>query len=205
MPAMPFVAMVAAVGAVSAGRALSELARDRGAPEVVSALVMGSFLSLLLAPGIAATAHSHGYALAHYNTLLGGVRGAADARMMRQFWGYSSVHVLPFLNSEVAPSSSVFFQNTNFDCYEMYKQTGQLRSDIRYGGMPGSAFGMIHDQMAARSLELEIWKAYGTRNPSFVGSYDGVPVITVYRNVKLRPAPSRLPPVVPQKIPPKKK
>ncbi|MEL6182789.1 MAG: hypothetical protein AAFS10_27790, partial [Myxococcota bacterium] len=67
---------------------------------------------------------------------------------------------------------------------------GRLRKDIRYGRTPDSGvFGFIHDQKAARNLEVEMWTLYKTRNPVFVASYDGVPVLTIYPNPpKLRAA-----------------
>ncbi len=192
MPAMPFVALLGAVAVDAGAAALGGWARERasarwgagvGAWSERAAWVL--LAGWVMAPAVAACIHSHGYGTAHYNTLIGGPRGAADAKMMRQFWGYSSVHSLPWVNATVGRGRGVFFQNTNFDAYKMYQAEGMLRRDVVYGRMPSSDFGMIHHQMAARSLEVEIWQTYGTRNPAFVADYDGVPVLSVYPNARL--------------------
>jgi len=187
MPAMPFVAIVAAVAIVEAGRGLARLL-----PRILpggrrqawaEAVCVGLFAALVTIPAVTACVHAHGYNLAFYNTFIGGTRGAADHKMMRQFWGYSSVHTLDYLNAEVGTGRPVFFQNTNGDSYQMYKKMGQLRGDIVYGPRATSDFGLLDHQMAAESLdELPMWQAYGTFNPVFVADYDGVPVQSVYRN-----------------------
>jgi hypothetical protein len=64
----------------------------------------------------------------------------------------------------------------------MYQREGLLRKNIRYGRMASSDYGLIHHQMAARSLEIDIWKAYQTRNPAFVADHDGVPILSIYPN-----------------------
>ncbi len=181
MPAMPFIALVAAVGVFAALRAFaSSVNWSAGRMR----LVTWATVVLVLLPSVTALVHNHGYGTAFYNTWIGSARGAAESKMMRQFWGYSSVHSIPFMNLEVGDKRPVFFQNTNHDSYAMYKRTGQLRDDIRYGQMANSDYAMIHHQMAARNLELDIWKVYGGRNPAFVGSYEGVPVISLYPNKK---------------------
>ncbi len=193
MPAMPFMALVAAVGALAAAEALAGLLPE-GA-RVARVAATASFLGLVIAPAITATAHNHPHGTAYYNELIGGARGAADRKMMRKFWGYSGRNGLPFLNREVPPSGQVFFQNTNHDSVAMYKRDGLLRADIRHGAMPVAHFGLIHHQMASRSLELEIWQAYETRNPAMVATYEGVPLLSIYPNTR------RLPPIAPELIP----
>lgn len=188
MPAMPFMAILAGVGAVAAVRALV-VRLPASWPKWSRPAALALSLGLLLTPAVTATVHNHPHGTAFYNVLIGGTRGAADARMMRQFWGFSSRNALPFLNESVGQGRPVFFQNTNTDSWRMYRQDRSLRMDVRYGRMPTSDYGLIHHQMAARSLELDIWKTYKTRNPAFVGSYDGVPVISVYPNRKRVKAP----------------
>ncbi len=191
MPAMPFMAIVAGVGVVAAGEALA--VRFAAAKPRLRHAVVAGLLVLVLAPAITATVHNHPHGTAFYNVLVGGTRGAADLKMMRQFWGFSSRNGLPYLNDNVKPNGSVFFQNTNRDSYQMYQRDGLLRKDIRYGSMRGSQYGLIHHQMAARSLEIEMWQVYKTRNPSFVGDYDGVPVLSIYPRNPKKTAPAAKP------------
>ena len=181
MPAMPFIAIVASVATVAGARALSlALAPER---RRLSAAIVAATIALLSLPALIATAHNHPHGTAFYNVLIGGPRGAANQKMMRQFWGFSGRNGLPFLNRNTPPNAQVFFQNTNRDSVRMYKRDGLLREDIRYSGsMPAGVYGLIHHQMAARSLEIEMWRAYKTRNPAFVADTDGVPVLSIYPN-----------------------
>ena len=184
MPAMPFMALVASVAAArGAEAAASWLTGDREGWGAARAAIVALLLSAWLTPAALACVHAHGYNTSFYNTLIGGTRGAADLGMQRQFWGYTVNHALGFLNERVSEGGSVFFQNTNLDSVRTYQREGRLREDIRYGRTPTSGeLGFIHDQKAARNLELELWTLYQTQNPAFVSSYDGVPVLTIYPN-----------------------
>ncbi len=188
-PAMPFLAVLAGVGVVEAGRAagnqLAALLRRPVALPVTVALA-----ALVLAPAVLSTAHSHPNGTAHYNVLVGGVRGAADLRAMRQFWGYAGGDAVEFVSERLDGRGSVFWQNTTHDAYRMYQRDGRLPAGIGYGAMGRSEYGMIHHQMAFVPLEVELWRAYRTRNPEFVSHHDGVPVLRVYRNTT-RPARKR--------------
>ena len=142
------------------------------------------------APAITSTAHSHPNGTAHYNVLVGGIRGAADQEMMRQFWGYAGGDAVGYLN-EQAPRGRVFFQNTTHDAYRMYQRDGRLAPTVRHGSLGNSDYGMIHHQMAFRPLEAKLWREYGTRNPVFVSHHDGVPVLRLYQNQKRKGRRSR--------------
>jgi 4-amino-4-deoxy-L-arabinose transferase-like glycosyltransferase len=180
-PAMPFLAVLAGVGVVETGRALGVyLGRLVKAPVVVPVTL--ALAALVLTPAVLSTAHSHPNGTAHYNVLVGGVRGAADLKAMRQFWGYAGGDANEFLVERLDGRGSVFWQNTTHDAYRMYQADGDLPRTISYGGMEASQYGMIHHQMAFVPLETKIWRAYRTRNPEFVSHHDGVPVLRVYRN-----------------------
>ncbi len=189
MPAMPFLALLAGVGAVAAGKALVDIFLSHR----VRDLALATVLAMLLAPAIWATAHTHPNGTAFYNVLVGGPRGAADKGMMRQFWGYAGYEGLSYVNENTKKNARVYFQNTNQDSYRMYQREGQLRKDIRNGGMQGSQMALFHHQMAFQKLETDIWKHYHTRNPAFVGDIDGVPVLSIYPMSKqrLKPKPSK--------------
>lgn len=177
LPSMPFLAIFAGVGVVAVGRGLTEWA---GRAWVVPVTV--AVAALVLAPAVLSTVHSHPNGTAHYNVLLGGVRGAADYKMMRQFWGYAGGDAIEFLDERLDGHGSVFWQNTTHDAWDMYRRDGRLPRGLTYGGMKTSQYGMIHHQMAFVPLEVELWRAYRTRNPEFVSHQDGVPVLRVYRN-----------------------
>jgi 4-amino-4-deoxy-L-arabinose transferase-like glycosyltransferase len=176
MPAMPFLAILAGVGAVHAARALTAPLRDPRARAAATAAV----LALALSPAIWDCAHTYNKGTAHYNALIGGPRGAADADMMRQFWGYSGYFALDFINEHAPARGNVYFQNTNHDAYQMYQREGALRADLRYGTLANADFALFHHQKAFRALELDIWREFKTRNPVLVITHDGVPVLSVY-------------------------
>lgn len=190
-PAMPFLAIFAGVGVVAAGKGLAEVLRAYAGRDVAVPVIV-ALATLVLAPAILSTAHSHPNGTAHYNALIGGTRGAADAKMMRQFWGYAGGDATEFVTERLGGKGSVFWQNTTWDAWDMYTRDGKLPKTIRYGRLETSHYGMIHHQMAFRPLEMKVWEAYGTRNPEFVSYHDGVPVLRVYRNYK-KPLPRSAP------------
>lgn len=188
MPAMPFLGLLAGVGAVAGLRALAQRLADQR-PQA-QRWIMVALAALLLAPALWDTGLSHGNGTAWYNVLIGGPRGAADRGMMRQFWGYAGYEGLGFVNQGALPNAQAYFQNTNHDSYAMYKREGALRKDIRYGRLDNSQMTLLHHQMSFRALELDTWKRYHTRNPAHVASFFGVPVLSIYQQP---PAPDKKP------------
>jgi len=43
-----------------------------------------------------------------------------------------------------------------------------------------SAFALYHHEEHMETIEYQIWTAYGTSSPAYIGTYDGVPIVYVY-------------------------
>ncbi|MCA9557100.1 MAG: glycosyltransferase family 39 protein [Myxococcales bacterium] len=191
MPAMPFLSVMAGVAAVRMGRGLWRAA----APARQAALGAGVAVAMLLPAAWATLAYGpHGPA--YYNTVAGGPPGAAAMRMPRNFWGYSTIAVLPFLDEAVEKNGLVFWHNATAGSVRAYQRDGLLRKDIRYSGdwtVPSSDWGVYHDQREKLPEETDLWRAYGTDWPVDGYFLDGVQLIGVYH----RPAPPALPTIPP--------
>jgi hypothetical protein len=142
-------------------------------------------VALAVAPAIAETWRSHPYGLSHYNLIAGGPAGGADLGMNRQFWGYATRGILPWLNQHAPRNASVYWHDTNQDILNMDVREKLLRDDILDTGLeePGvrqSSTAMVIHERHFSKYEYWIWDFYGTARPSLVLADEGVPLVTVY-------------------------
>jgi hypothetical protein len=136
-------------------------------------------------PAVLETWRSHPYALSHYNLLAGGPAGGADLGMNRQFWGYSTRGLLPYINEHAAPGEPIYWHDTNQAQLNMDVREGLLRPDLRNTGLeePGvraSDMAMVIHEKHFNKYEYWIWDFYGTARPSVVLDDEGVPLVTLY-------------------------
>ncbi len=171
MTGTPFLAIIAAWGAISLCRALRF-------PRPAELAVVGL---LILHPVAASLAHARVGTGYHNSLIAGGLPGAADKRLMRHFWGYSTHPVLPWLNAWAPKNARVFWQNTTRGSYEMYQRMGLLRHDIRYHhGPAGADIALIDAMQPFFELEQQTRKALGRPAPQQVVVHAGVPFLHVY-------------------------
>lgn len=172
---IPFLALLAGYAVHRLVRALPP------APWLAPALCV-----LMVAPAAAETWRSHPYGLTHYSMLAGGPPGGADLGLNRQFWGYATRGVLPWINAHAAPNAPVYWHDTNQAQLNMDVRTGLLRRDLRDSGMeePGvqrSDIALVIHEKHFRKYEYWIWDFYGTTRPAVVLDDEGVPIVTVYQ------------------------
>jgi hypothetical protein len=106
---------------------------------------------------------------------------------MRQFWGYATGLTTDWMNENLPENAKVHFQNTTGGAYNMYKEEGRIREDIRIGWDYRRTDCLIfHEQRAFSETEYDIWGVYETMAPTYVASYRGVPMATVYCNKETR-------------------
>ncbi len=187
MTAMPFLAILAGAGVALAWhqgvRVLGEIAGDSLGQIRLAGIgwALGALLSLsVLGPAAYATSYNHPFGTSYYNELIGSYRGAADAQMMRQFWGYSSRQALPWLNENAPKNSRVWTHNTVGYAWSMYRRDDLVRRDLRPASKHSSQFALYHHQRAFAWPLSRTWKSYGTYAPAHVVSIDGVPLLSVY-------------------------
>ena len=186
MTGMPYFACFAGIGfawmmhGALAGAAKWLKALHR--PLVRNTLVLAA-LPLVLWPSIRATAHSHPYGTSYYNELMGGYVGAADRKMHRQFWGYTSRHAADWINAHAPKNASIHIHNMFPNAFDMYKRDGIFRKDLRpSGSVRGAHYVLYHHQNVKRPFLFGMWHDYKTTSPAFVVSIDGVPLLSVYEN-----------------------
>ena len=187
--AIPFLALLA-------GYAVHALAQALGADPDGSAVPPGHghraraaavvLAALACAPALAHTWRAHPYALSDYNLLAGGPAGGADLGMNRQFWGYATRGVLPWIDAHARPGAPVYWHDTNQAQLNMHVREDRLRPDIVNTGLeePGvraSDIAMVIHEKHFNKYEYWIWDFYGTARPSLVLDDEGVPIVTVYQ------------------------
>lgn len=171
--------------ALAAGLALetivSKLSQERWA-RVLAAVIVCT-------PAILDTYRSHPFGLTHYNVLAGGPQGGATLGMNRQFWGYPTRSLLPWIQSHSRPGMPVYWHDTNQSQLNMHVRVGRLRADIRNSGMEeqgvrASDIALVIHEKHFNKYEYWMWDFYGTTKPSIVLDHLGVPIVTVYERPK---------------------
>jgi hypothetical protein len=184
--AYPFLCLFAGFAALHVLVSAESRLISRGLAEAwpVSALSM----AILLAPGFAETAHSHRFGLSHYTLAAGGVPGAADYGMNRQFWGFTTGSVVDFLISKMPTGGSVYLGDTTFTAFEMLKRDGRLPPNIRAEGRITEAdYVLVHHEHHMNELDYQTWMAHnGAVQPVHVLTYDGVPIVSIYEHPRRR-------------------
>ena len=105
--------------------------------------------------------------------------------MNRQFWGYATRGLLPWLNANAPPNAPVYWHDTNQPILNMNVRQGLMRDDLGNTGLeePGvkaSQIAMVIHEKHFNKYEYWIWDFYGTARPSLVLDDEGVPVVTLY-------------------------
>jgi hypothetical protein len=185
-PAIPSIAIAAAIGLVWAARRAAAFLADR-LPSVKRELVAAASIAFLGGAAVIASATevaaSHPYGLTHYNALAGGAPGGADLGMNRQFWGISARGVLPWLAAQ--PPGKVYSHDASpaWGLYSKWRLLpgGFSDSGREEAGIARSRYALVVHELHFNRHDYLIWSAYGTVQPEFVLRADGVPVVSVYR------------------------
>ena len=175
--AYPFLALFAGWGFAGViDRAKGELWTERRWPT-------WAFAALCLAPGVAQTAHSHPFGLSHYTPIAGGVPGAADLGMNRQFWGFTTGSLADWLTESLPDGGSVWTCDTTWGAWRMMQADGLLPDNIRPArSMTQADFVLVHHEPHFNEVDFQAWMAFDDVQPVHVLTYDGVPIISVYEN-----------------------
>jgi 4-amino-4-deoxy-L-arabinose transferase-like glycosyltransferase len=179
--AYPFVALFAGWGLVAViERAELEAWAGRRWPS-------WAFTALCLLPGAVETAHSHPFGLSHYMPLAGGVPGAADFGMNRQFWGFTTGSLSEWIGSKLPDGGSVWICDTTHGAWAMLRADGLIPSNVHASPSMSSAdLILVHHEAHFNEVDYQAWVVSGSVQPVFVLRYDGVPIISVYENPRAR-------------------
>lgn len=192
--AYPFLCLFAGIAFVWVARAVRERLPDRiPAPSYVARFASAA---ILLSPAVIETIHSHPFGLSHYTFAAGGVPGAADHGMNRQFWGFTTGSLTGWLEEQMPNGGSVWICDTTWGAWGMLHRDGRLDRRIRASGdLPGADFAIVHHEHHFVEVDYQIWAAWGSVQPVHVLTYDGVPIISVYENPHRRQTAQRGGPV----------
>jgi hypothetical protein len=179
MPAMPWLAVVAAVGLRWLTRVLAQVVR---APRALPVALAG----VVCLPAVVETQRSHPDGLSHYNLLAGGFAGGASLGMNRQFWGYSVLPMLPWMQQHAPASNRIYWHDVLGDALTMYARDGRLRMGMGNVGAEEAAIarsdlGIVIHEKHFTLFEGQFWQQYGTTRPSYVRTREGVPLVTAYQ------------------------
>jgi len=143
--------------------------------------------ALLLAPAAVETIHSHPFGLSHYTYAAGGVPGAADHGMNRQFWGFTTGSVLPFLKEAMPEGGSVYLNDTTPGAWAMLQRDGQIPANLRPAyDLARADYVLVHHEKHFAEVDHQAWVAFESTAPAHVLTYDGVPIVTIYENPRRR-------------------
>lgn len=182
-----FMAVFAGIAAERVLRAAERAVRTHLASSELARAAPIAAAAALLAPGAIGTVHSHPFGLSFYSFAAGGVPGAADLGMMRQFWGFTTGSLVPWLNEHVPEGGSVWICDTVPSAWRMLQRDGRLRDDIRaQWDMTSADYAIVHHEDHFAEVDYQIWMAFGRVDPVYVLTYDGVPIISVYENPRRR-------------------
>jgi hypothetical protein len=177
-PAYPMLALFA-------GRGFSALCDVLTArlPRLRQQLLASVVALWLLAPAALETAHSHPFGLSHYTVAAGGVPGAAELGMNRQFWGFTTRSLVPYLREVLPAGGTLYVCDTIYWSFEMLIRDGWLPPSFRITyDIARADYALVHHEKHFAEVDHEIWTTYGDVRPVHVLRYDGVPIISVYKN-----------------------
>ncbi|HEY8429204.1 MAG TPA: glycosyltransferase family 39 protein [Sandaracinaceae bacterium] len=182
--AYPFLALFAGIAFVSVARAARRALGEK--PFAKYATRVGA-ASLLLAPAAVETVHSHPFGLSHYGFAAGGVPGAADHGMNRQFWGFTTRSLVDWFEARMPAGGTVWICDTTWTAFQMLYRDGHLDRRIRAtGDLVSADYAIVHHEHHFVEVDYQIWAAWGSVQPVHVLTYDGVPIISVYENPRRR-------------------
>ena len=174
MPAMPYLVII---GSLGLNKVFSELKLHR------QPILTLTFILILTTPGLWLTHEYGAHGPAWYNSIAGGPQGAAEKRMPRNFWGYSSVEIIPWLNQQEANLGDVFWHNATGMAVHHYRRAGWLKKQITSSGdwtYPYADWALYHHQQEKLPEEVDLWWRYGTPLPIDGFFIEGVQQIGVY-------------------------
>ena len=181
-PAYPFLALFAGRGFV-----LVAAAMGRAWPALVASARTRSWswsgLAAVIALGpLLITAHSHPFGLSSYVPLVGGTAGGANLGLNRQFWGFTTESLAPWLNGHARKGATVYIHNTVWEAWSRLTEEKRIRPDLRAVGTPGEGdFAIVHHELHMGEMDDELWVANNSDAPAYVLTHNGVPVISVYQ------------------------
>jgi hypothetical protein len=192
LTAYPFLALFAGAGFSTVLRSLKRAVTDMTVVRARARRWLAPILVPLLGTIVFASPlldciDARGLGLSYYGFTAGGVPGAADLGMNRQFWGFSHGRLAAWLEAQLPDGGRVYICDATPKAWAMQHLDGTLRENVRPTLDIGAAdLAIVHHEHHFVEVDYQIWQAYGTVTPAFVLTYDGVPIVSVYENPERR-------------------
>lgn len=177
MPAYVAMAVFAGRGFAAIVARFRKMADRNARGLAVAATGTALFLGPLLL-----TSHSHPFGLSAYTPIVGGTRGAATLGLNRQFWGFTTQSLAPFLRDHARPGETVFIHDTTMGAWGAMQYEKRIRQDLRANvwSISDADLAIVHHELHMFIAEANMMTAYRTAVPVYVLDHDGVPIVTVY-------------------------
>jgi hypothetical protein len=106
--------------------------------------------------------------------------------MNRQFWGYSVLPMLDWMNANVSPRRATYWHDVFADALTMYVRDGRMPPGLGNTGVgeeaiAGSDLGILIHERHMTTYEGTFWESYRTTKPAYVRTREGVPLVTAYK------------------------
>jgi hypothetical protein len=136
---------------------------------------------------LATTIHSHPFGLSAYVPLVGGTAGGADLGLNRQFWGFTTQSLAPWLAENARSGETFYFMDTAWASWDRLIREKRIPPTLRGVGSPADAeLSIVHHEQHMNEVDYNIWTEYRSSSPVYVLTHDGVPIISVYRRARGR-------------------
>ncbi len=175
MPSYPFIALIAGAAVSRMTEVVDEVVPARA--RTVSAVLLTTLVAL---PPLQQTITSHPFGLASYVPFIGGAPGAASIGLTRQFWGYTTRGVIPWLNDHHPEGARVEIHDTYPASWRMYIEEGSMSPAMKASNLASANVALMHHELHMVRNEAWIWNRFGTFSPAHVLTYQGVPIVSVY-------------------------
>ncbi|HSO31991.1 MAG TPA: glycosyltransferase family 39 protein [Labilithrix sp.] len=181
--AYPFLAILAGRGFDLVWTRLALLLAQRTTLDATKRFAAQAVVVLACFGGaFATTVHSHPFGLSAYVPIVGGTAGGADLGLNRQFWGFTTESLGPWLAENAKPGETLYFMDTAWPSWQRLIAEKRIPESLRGVSSPAEAeLSIVHHEQHINEVDYNIWTEYRSSTPAYVLTHDGVPIITVYR------------------------
>jgi 4-amino-4-deoxy-L-arabinose transferase-like glycosyltransferase len=179
LPFFPFLALLGGMGVQFAAEKVLGFIKKASLKPVAEI----GLAAVLIIPGGIGLAKVHPYELSYYNVLIGGLPGAANTGMERQYYDVFYRPLVDWMNLNLPAGAAVTFLPNNKEYVRSapwYRRDGILRADLRITQFNDAQFLVLtHEERWPEWPELK--RRYSILPVVHEISVEGVPLLTVFR------------------------
>ncbi|HIE43999.1 MAG TPA: hypothetical protein EYP78_04300 [Candidatus Omnitrophica bacterium] len=163
---------------------------EKSLPARKKAFIFYTILFISIFPGLLDIIRTHPFYLAHYNILIGGIKGAQNRGMETTYWGDTiNNRVIQFINKKVKVGAKVGIYPVG-SLQTKYLQAF-MRDDITLDSSYSAETDYLILHCRQGMFKEELWNIYNSAKPIFVQSVNSVPLVKVYEKDEILPFLSR--------------